>query len=84
MSVSASGLSLQGEIWGSDGTSADPYNENYATWESYTLMNPNLKIGTFSFDGFTSSVPEPSRAVLGMIGIMSLVIRRRRKTIAAA
>ncbi len=84
MSVSASGLSLQGELWGSDGTSADAYNENYATWESYTLMNPNLKIGAFSFDGFTSAVPEPSRAVLGMIGIMSLVIRRRRKTIAAA
>jgi hypothetical protein len=78
MSVSAGGLLLQGELWGSDGTSADPYNENYATWESYTLMNPNLKIGTFSFDGFTSAVPEPSRALLFAAGITSLLLRRRR------
>jgi hypothetical protein len=41
-------------------------------------MNPNLKIGTFSFDGFTSAVPEPSRALLFAAGITSLLLRRRR------
>ena len=81
MSVSASGLSLQGELWGSDGTSADPYNENYATWESYTLMNPNLKIGMFSFDGFTS-VPEPSRALFCLAGLFAMALRRRRMPVA--
>ncbi len=78
MSVSASGLSLQGELWSSDGTSPDPYNENTATWESYTLMNPNLKVGTFSFSGFTAGVPEPSRIIFSMLGIAAVFMRRRR------
>jgi hypothetical protein len=77
-SVSESGLSLVGEIYGSDGTSADPYNENYATWESYTLMNPNLKIGTFSFSGVTG-VPEPGISIMaGGAALGLLTIRRRR------
>lgn len=77
MNVSESGLSLVGELWGSDGTSSDPYNENYATWESYTLMNPNLKVGTFSFSGFTA-VPEPNTAILLCSAILLGASRRRR------
>jgi hypothetical protein len=79
MSVSSSGLTLQGELWGSDGTSADPYNENYATWETYTLMNPNVKVGTFNFDGVTV-VPEPSASLLcGAATLCMMTIRRRRR-----
>jgi hypothetical protein len=77
LSVSESGLSLQGELWGSDGTSADPYNENFATWESYTLMNPNVKIGTFSFSGVTA-VPEPGVGILTGLAASCLGLRRRR------
>jgi hypothetical protein len=77
MSVSASGLTLIGELYGSDGTSADPYNENYATWESYTLMNPNVKIGTFNFSGVTA-IPEPGVSVLAAAALGLVAIRRRR------
>jgi hypothetical protein len=78
LSVSESGLSLQSELWGSDGTSADPYNENFATWESYTLMNPNVKIGTFSFSGVTA-VPEPSASLLCGAATLCMIGIRRRK-----
>jgi hypothetical protein len=82
MSASSSGLQLSGELWSSDGTSSDPYNENYATWESYTLMNPNLKIGTFSFSGITA-VPEPSTIGIVAVGVsMGLwFCKRKRKSI---
>lgn len=77
LSVSESGLSLVGEIYSSDGTSEDPYNENYATWESYTLMNANLKIGTFSFSGVTA-IPEPGVSLLAGLATLGLVSTRRR------
>jgi hypothetical protein len=78
LSVSESGLSLVGEIYGSDGTSADPYNENYATWESYTLMNPNVKIGTFSFSGVTA-IPEPGSSLMAGIAVFMMATSRRRR-----
>lgn len=78
MNVSAGGLSIQGDLYGSDGSSADPYNENFATWETYTLMNPNVKVGTFSFQGFTA-IPEPSRVFLCIAGLMGVVFRRQRR-----
>lgn len=81
MTASTSGLVLSGELWGSDGTSADPYNENFATWETYTLMNPNLRVGTFEFSGVTA-VPEPSSMVLicaTALGGVALRVRGRRR-----
>lgn len=59
LSATAEGLYLEGELYGSDGTSPDPYNATPEIWPAYTLMNPDLKIGTFRFNGITS-VPEPS------------------------
>lgn len=79
VSASNGGLTLVGELWGSDGTSADPYNENYATWETYTLMNPNVKIGTFSFNGVTA-IPEPSAALLAAGAALGLAGIRRRNS----
>ena len=77
MNVSAGGLVLQGELYGSDGSSSDPYNENFATWETYTFMKPDLKVGTFSFQGVTA-IPEPSRMLLCLVGVMGVVFRRHR------
>lgn len=76
MNASQSGITLSGEIWSSDGASADPYNENFATWETYTFMKPNLRIGSFSFSG--SAVPEPSSLALLGIGLVGAVLLKRR------
>jgi hypothetical protein len=78
MTASADGISLRGELYGSDGTSTDPYNENQATWETYTLMNPNVKIGTFSFYGVTA-VPEPGRSLMAGVATVCLMAMARRK-----
>ncbi len=75
----STGITMAGEIYGSTGDSADPYNENFATWESYTLMNPNVKIGTFSFNGVTA-VPEPgSMAAIGIATAIGAGVRWRHR-----
>jgi hypothetical protein len=87
---SAGGMTLQGRLFGSDGTSDDPYNENYATWESYTLMKPNVEVGTFNFSGASSvtAVPEPSSmivlSIVGVGGVVARYQRRNKKSIVTA
>lgn len=78
ISVSADGIALRGDLYGSDGSSSDPYNENLATWETYTLMTPNLKVGTFSFYGVTS-VPEPDASVMVAAAMLGLIAMARRR-----
>lgn len=81
----SSGINLSGDLFGSDGSSTDPYNENPSTWETYTLMKPDLKIGTFSFTGNSevTAVPEPSSMVLGATllaaGAVTKRLRRAKK-----
>ncbi|MFO0687842.1 MAG: hypothetical protein U0900_03990 [Myxococcota bacterium] len=78
--VSDQGLYLEGDLYGSDGTSSDPYNENLETWPSYTLMDPDLEIGTFRFNGITS-VPEPSAGLpCGTMSLFLAFVRRRMRS----
>jgi len=78
MVADASGISLSGELWGSDGTSSDPYNENPGTWATYSLMNSDLKIGTFAFQGVTV-VPEPSSMILAGLAAAAIAAFGRRQ-----
>ena len=80
MNLTGSTFTLSGQLFSSAGDSADPYNENFATWETYTLMKPDLQLGSFTFNGNIAAVPEPSSMLLlGLAGASTFGARLVRK-----